>query len=58
MVIVAQLAFTYWPVMQQLFRTEPVAFFDGALILVVGATAMAVFEMEKHLARRFGFSNG
>jgi len=55
---VAQLAFTYWPVMQQLFRTEPVAFFDGALILVVGATAMAVFEMEKHLARRFGFSNG
>ena len=57
-VVSAQLAFTYWPIMQQLFRTEPLAFLDGALILALGAAAMAVFEMEKHLARRLGFSDG
>ncbi|HLS69610.1 MAG TPA: HAD-IC family P-type ATPase, partial [Kiloniellales bacterium] len=58
LVAIAQFAFTYWPVMQQLFRTEPVALSDGILIVVVAALAMAIFEIEKHLARRFGFSSG
>jgi magnesium-transporting ATPase (P-type) len=53
-VVVAQLAFTYWPVMQRLFLTRPVAVADGILIVAVGVLAMAVYEGEKHLMRRLG----
>lgn len=56
-VVLAQLVFTYWPVMQQLFRTEPVSLLDGMLILAVAAIAMIVFELEKHLSRRIGFTH-
>jgi len=56
-VVLAQLVFTYWPVMQQLFRTEPVSLLDGMLILAVAAIAMVVFELEKHLSRRIGFTH-
>lgn len=54
-VVLGQLAFTYWPVMQDLFRTEPIAFFDGVLILLIGVIAMTIFEIEKYLSRRLGF---
>ena len=53
-VFVAQLAFTYWPPMQQLFLTKPVALVDGMLIVGIGIIAMLIFEGEKNLMRRIG----
>jgi len=53
-VIAAQLAFTYLPVMHELFATRPVRLTDGLLILGVGVVAMAILEAEKHLMRRMG----
>ncbi len=53
-VVVAQLAFTYLPVMQNLFETQPVAVLDGVLIIGVGVAAMMIFELEKYLMTRFG----
>ncbi len=54
-VVLAQIAFTYWPPMQRLFATKPVALADGLLIVAVGVFAMAVLEGEKHLMRRLGW---
>jgi len=54
-VVLAQLAFTYAPVMQRLFATKPVGLADGLLILGLGVFAMAILEGEKHLMRRFGW---
>ncbi|MGH6735886.1 MAG: HAD-IC family P-type ATPase [Methyloceanibacter sp.] len=48
-VIVAQLAFTYLPVMQDVFDTAPVAPHDGVLIVLVGVTLLLLVEMEKRL---------
>jgi magnesium-transporting ATPase (P-type) len=53
-VVIAQFAFTYLPVMQRLFATEPIGFLDGLLIVEVGVIAMAILEAEKHLMRRIG----
>jgi magnesium-transporting ATPase (P-type) len=53
-VVLAQFAFTYWPVMQRLFVTRPVAVVDGILIVIVGIVAMAILEGEKQLMRRSG----
>jgi magnesium-transporting ATPase (P-type) len=53
-VVVAQFAFTYLPVMQALFATRPISFTDGLLIVAVGGVAMAILEIEKHLMRRMG----
>jgi magnesium-transporting ATPase (P-type) len=52
--VVAQLAFTYLPIMQTLFATKAVSLFDGLLILAVGVAAMAILEAEKHIMRRVG----
>jgi magnesium-transporting ATPase (P-type) len=54
-IIVAQLAFTYLPVMQQLFATKAISLTDGMLIIGVGILAMAIFEGEKHLMRKLGW---
>ncbi|WP_072395612.1 cation-transporting P-type ATPase [Hyphomicrobium sp. CS1GBMeth3] len=51
-VVIAQIAFTYAPIMHELFATEPVSFADGLLIVAVGVIAMIVLEAEKHLMRR------
>ena len=51
-VVIAQFAFTYTPIMQELFTTEPVSFADGVLIVAVGIVVMIVLEAEKHLMRR------
>jgi magnesium-transporting ATPase (P-type) len=51
-VVIAQLAFTYHPLMHQLFATRPVDLVDGLLIIVVGVLAMTILEAEKHLMRR------
>lgn len=50
--VLAQLAFTYLPVLQSVFRTEPVAWRDGLLIVGIGAALLIVVEIEKAL---FGF---
>jgi len=53
--VAAQLAFTYAPFMNDWFATRPLAFNDGALILLIGVAVMAALEAEKALARRVGF---
>ncbi len=53
-VIAAQLAFTYLPLMHRLFATRPVALADGLLIIAVGALAMVILEVEKRVMRRLG----
>ena len=55
-VFLAQLAFTYLPVMQTLFATRPVAFLDGVLIVAVGVLVMGLLEVEKNLMRRAGLA--
>jgi magnesium-transporting ATPase (P-type) len=54
-VVVAQLAFTYAPVMHRLFASRPVSLADGALIIAVGVLVMVVLEVEKHILRRTGW---
>ncbi|HEX8592056.1 MAG TPA: cation-transporting P-type ATPase [Pseudomonas sp.] len=50
----AQFAITYVPALQQIFGTEPVAFFDGLLIIGVGASLFAIIEVEKQIRLRLG----
>ncbi|WP_202911107.1 HAD-IC family P-type ATPase [Ancylobacter sp. TS-1] len=51
-VVAGQFAFTYLPVMQEIFDTRPVAFLDGAMIVAIGVGLLAVLELEKALLRR------
>ncbi|RXE47632.1 HAD-IC family P-type ATPase [Chromohalobacter israelensis] len=51
-VVVAQLAFTYLPVMQAVFDTRPVALADGAGVIGIGMLLMLVLEVEKLVRRR------
>jgi magnesium-transporting ATPase (P-type) len=51
LVTIAQFAFTYLPVMQRVFVTEPLSLVDGLLILAVGLGLLIVVEIEKRLAR-------
>lgn len=51
-VTLAQLAFTYWPVMHTLFATAPVPFADGLLILGIGVVVLIILEGEKWLLGR------
>jgi magnesium-transporting ATPase (P-type) len=51
-VIAAQLAFTYAPVMNELFDTRPVSLADGFVVLVTGILLMAILETEKIVLRR------
>jgi magnesium-transporting ATPase (P-type) len=53
-VVTAQLAFTYLPVMHALFATRPVSLADGLLIIGVGVLAMVILEAEKRLIRHLG----
>jgi len=53
--VLAQLAFTYLPVMQAIFDSRPLTVADGVLIVAVGAAVMVLLEIEKALLRdRFG----
>jgi magnesium-transporting ATPase (P-type) len=52
--VVAQLVFTYAPFMNDWFATRPLAFADGALIILIGAGVMVALEAEKALARQVG----
>jgi magnesium-transporting ATPase (P-type) len=50
LVVAAQLVFTYVPFMQGVFKTEPVAPFDGALIVGVGIVLLLLAELEKRVS--------
>ncbi len=54
-VVLAQLAFTYLPLMQRLFDTRPVPFHDGLVIVAIGIALFVVLEIEKWLLRRLGW---
>lgn len=51
-VVVAQLAFTYLPLMQSLFGSTPLSIEDSSVVLLVGVALMAVLEVEKAFMRR------
>ncbi|MDF2620414.1 MAG: ATPase, P-type (transporting), superfamily, subfamily [Xanthobacteraceae bacterium] len=53
-VTIGQFAFTYLPVMQEIFDTRPVALLDGVMIVAIGVLLMVVLEAEKALLRRLG----
>jgi magnesium-transporting ATPase (P-type) len=57
-VIVAQLIFTYAPLMHELFETRPVAIVDGIVIIAAGVLLMVILEGEKIILRRSGASKG
>ncbi len=54
--VAAQLAFTFLPVMHELFDTQPIGLLDGVLIVIAGLVLMIALEAEKSLFRRFGWS--
>ena len=49
---VAQLGMTYLPPMQALFATAAVPFWDGVLVIGIGAALFAIIEAEKQLRLR------
>ena len=51
-VVVAQFAVTYLPLLQAVFSTEPIPFLDGMLIVGVGVALFAVVETEKQIRLR------
>jgi magnesium-transporting ATPase (P-type) len=48
-VTIAQLVLTYWPPMQAVFQTRPVAFLDGVVVVAVGVALLLVLELEKRI---------
>lgn len=52
-VVVAQFAVTYLPVLQRLFATAAVPIFDGMLIVAVGLALFVLLESEKQLRLAF-----
>jgi magnesium-transporting ATPase (P-type) len=55
-VVIAQFAFTYLPIMQELFDTRPVPLADGVVIVAAGVVLMFILEIEKAVFRPFGWS--
>ena len=45
----AQFAITYVPLLQSVLGTEPVALFDGLLIVGIGTAFLAIIEIEKQI---------
>lgn len=54
-VVAAQMAFTYLPVMNTLFESRPLTLGDGAVIIAIGIGLMLLLEGEKLLMRRLGW---
>ena len=48
-ITVAQFAITYVPVMQTVFATESVPFWDGMLVIAIGVALFAIVEAEKQI---------
>ena len=57
-VTLAQFAITYLPPLQRTFGTQAVPFFDGLLIVAVGAVFFALIETEKQLRLVFRRQTG
>src|SRR3546814_2193960 len=53
-VVLAQLAFTYLPVMNWLFDSKPLSLTHGLAIIGVGAAVLLFLEGEKLLMRKLG----
>ncbi len=51
--VLAQLLLTYWPPLQALFETRPVALGDGLRVILVGVLLLLVVEAEKALRARW-----
>jgi magnesium-transporting ATPase (P-type) len=56
--VLAQLAFTYLPLLQKVFATEPVGPLDGLLIVGIGLALLALVELEKVIFAFFGGRGG
>lgn len=54
-VVLAQLAFTYLPLMQRLFDTRAVSLRDGLVVIAIGMVVFVVLELEKWVLRRLGW---
>jgi magnesium-transporting ATPase (P-type) len=54
----AQFAITYLPPLQAIFATEPIAFFDGVLIVGIGIALLAITEIEKQIRIRLSAPTG
>lgn len=48
-IVLAQLAITYIPILNSVFHTQAIAFYDGFLIILLGCIAFAIMELEKQL---------
>jgi magnesium-transporting ATPase (P-type) len=48
-IAVAQFAITYVPILQTVFATEPVPFWDGLLVITIGVALFAIVETEKQI---------
>lgn len=52
-VVIAQVVFTYAPVMNTVFASRPVSFLDGAAVVGVGVALLLIVEVEKQLRAAF-----
>jgi len=48
-IVVAQLAFTYTPILQEVFATEPIEPLDGLLIILIGVLLLLLVEIDKSI---------
>lgn len=51
-ITIAQFAMTYLPWLQGIFKTKPVHFFDGILIILIGIVFFFIIEAEKQIRLR------
>jgi len=51
-VVLAQIALTYAPWFNSAFGTEPLSFFDGAVVIGLGVATLLATELEKAVRRR------
>lgn len=52
-VVLAQIAFTYMPFLQQVFHSRPLTLFEGALVIGLGVLLLIIAEIEKRVRRSF-----
>lgn len=57
-VTIAQFAITYLPSLQPVFKTAPIPFFDGVLIVGVGVVLLLIIETEKQIRLRLSNPGG
>jgi len=57
-VMVAQLAMTYVPALQKMFKTEAIGLMDGLLVIAIGVTLFAIVETEKQIRLHLQQSDG